>query len=74
MDPEGAVLVSGDLPMLIGRGEGEESLDGMIDEVRVWSVPTQATWIRVDHRVQVEPTAVVAVAGGTEPITNCDGG
>jgi hypothetical protein len=74
MDPEGAALVSGDLPMLLGRGEDEFSLDGMIDEVRVSSAPISATWIRADYRTQLDPAAVVTITGPIEPIAGCASG
>jgi len=68
MDPRGAVLESGDEAMLLGRGEDELSLDGMIDEVCVSTAPIPATWIRADFRTQVDPTAAVAIISGVEPI------
>lgn len=74
VDAEGAVLASGDLPMLLGRGEDDYSLDGMIDEVRVSPAPIPATWIRADFRTQIDPTAVVTITGAIEPLTGCASG
>jgi hypothetical protein len=68
VETPGSVLVSGDLPMLLGRGEDDFSLDGMIDEVRVSEAPIPETWIRADFRTQVDPTAAVQVVGELEPI------
>jgi hypothetical protein len=68
MDAPGEVLLSGELPLLLGRGEDDLSLDGMIDEVRVSAEPIPETWIRADFRTQVDPTAAVQVVGGIEPI------
>lgn len=73
-DARGAVLRGGDLPMLLGRGEDDYSLDGMIDEVRVSAAPIPATWLRADFRSQIEPTGAVEIVGGIEPIADCGGG
>lgn len=67
-DTPGSVLVSGDLPMLLGRGEDELSLDGMIDEVRVSAAPIPQTWIRADFRTHADPAAAVQRVGGIEPV------